>query len=181
MPRHGHVSHLKYFFILFPRRDPHSSDIPPWQYHEYGRTKKYSCFRSPRWKKTGSVGRFNFFFEIWPWLTTQYPPDVEQRCSAPISDHAVGHTVILQIFSVVLFSVFSVVNGFTEIKKTPKCENTLSDHDRIHRHRNLNYTERSVIARHRNFNAPKICKITVHVYVWVLGLWSHAEDCNSKE
>ena len=31
-------------------------------------------------------------------------------------------TVILQIFSVVLFSVFSVVIGFTEIKKTPKCE-----------------------------------------------------------
>ena len=30
------------------------------------------------------------------------------------------HTVILQIFGVVLFSVFSVVDGFTEIKKTPK-------------------------------------------------------------
>ena len=29
-------------------------------------------------------------------------------------------TVILQIFGVVLFSVFSVVNGFTEINKTPK-------------------------------------------------------------
>ena len=29
-------------------------------------------------------------------------------------------TVILQIFGVVLFSVFSVVIGFTEIKKTPK-------------------------------------------------------------
>ena len=29
-------------------------------------------------------------------------------------------TVILQIFGVVLFSVFSVVNGFTKIKKTPK-------------------------------------------------------------
>ena len=31
-------------------------------------------------------------------------------------------TVILQIFGVVLFSVFSVVNGFTEFKKTPKRE-----------------------------------------------------------
>ena len=31
-------------------------------------------------------------------------------------------TVILQISGVVLFSVFSVVNGFTKIKKTPKCE-----------------------------------------------------------
>ena len=41
-------------------------------------------------------------------------------------------TVILQIFSVVLFSIFSVVNGFTEMKKTPKCENTLSDHDSVH-------------------------------------------------
>ena len=29
-------------------------------------------------------------------------------------------TVILQIFGVVLFSIFSVVIGFTEIKKTPK-------------------------------------------------------------
>ena len=29
---------------------------------------------------------------------------------------------ILQIFGVVLFSVFSVVNGFTEIKKAPKWE-----------------------------------------------------------
>ena len=28
--------------------------------------------------------------------------------------------LILQIFGVVLFSVFSVVNGFTEIEKTPK-------------------------------------------------------------
>ena len=60
-------------------------------------------------------------------------------------------TVILQIFSVVLFSVFSVVYGFTEIKKTPKCENTLSDHNSIHGHRNLNYTKRSAIARHRKF------------------------------
>ena len=32
------------------------------------------------------------------------------------------NTVILQIFGVVLFSVFSVVNGFTEFKKTPKRE-----------------------------------------------------------
>ena len=31
-----------------------------------------------------------------------------------------GGTVILQNFGVVLFSVISVVNGFTEIKKTPK-------------------------------------------------------------
>ena len=29
-------------------------------------------------------------------------------------------TVILQIFGVVLFLVFSVVKGFAEIKKTPK-------------------------------------------------------------
>ena len=32
------------------------------------------------------------------------------------------HTVILQIFGVVLFLVISVVNGFTGIKNTPKCE-----------------------------------------------------------
>ena len=71
--------------------------------------------------------------------------------------------VILQIFGVVLFSVFSVVNGFTEIKKTPKCENALSDYDSSHQLRNLNYTERSAVARHRNLNAPKICKVTVSV------------------
>ena len=35
---------------------------------------------------------------------------------------SVQSTVILQVFGVVLFSVFSVVDGFTEIKKTPKCE-----------------------------------------------------------
>ena len=41
-------------------------------------------------------------------------------------------------------------------------KNTFSDHDSIHGHRNLNY-ERSVIARHRNFNSPKMCKITASV------------------
>ena len=35
------------------------------------------------------------------------------------------HTVILQIFGVVLFSIFSVVKGFAEIKKTPKSEKRL--------------------------------------------------------
>ena len=36
--------------------------------------------------------------------------------------YLLGATVILQIFGVVLFSVFSVVIGFTEIKKTPTWE-----------------------------------------------------------
>ena len=67
----------------------------------------------------------------------------------------------LQIFGVVLFSVFSVVIGFTEIKRHLNAKNTLSDHDSIHGHRNLNYTECCTIARHRSSNAPKICKITV--------------------
>ena len=48
------------------------------------------------------------------------------------------------------------------LKRHLKEKNTLSDHDSIHGHRNLNETERSVIARYRNFNAPKICKITVY-------------------
>ena len=47
------------------------------------------------------------------------------------------------------------------LKRHLKEKNTLSDHDSIHGHRNLNENERSVIARYRNFNAPKICKITV--------------------
>ena len=34
-----------------------------------------------------SVLIFFLTFSIWPWLTTQYPPDVEQQCSTPISDH----------------------------------------------------------------------------------------------
>ena len=40
-------------------------------------------------------------------------------------------------------------------------KNTWSDRGSIRGHRNLNCTERSVIAPYRNFNAPKICKITV--------------------
>ena len=36
----------------------------------------------------------------------------------------------------------------------------LSYHGGVHGHRNLYETERSAIARYRNFNAPKICKIT---------------------
>ena len=77
-------------------------------------------------------------------------------------------TVILQIFGVVLFSVFSVVNGFTELKRHLNAKNTLSDHDSIHGHRNLNETERWVIARYRNFNAPNICKITVLLFLCTL-------------
>ena len=48
-----------------------------------------------------------------------------------------------------------------KLKRRLNEKNTLNDHDSIHGHRNLNDTERSAIARHRNFNAPKICKITV--------------------
>ena len=39
--------------------------------------------------KKGRVGRSaqNFFLDqkCWPWLTTQYPPDVEEQCGTPIS------------------------------------------------------------------------------------------------
>ena len=45
-----------------------------------------------------------------------------------------------------------------KLKRHLNAKNTLSDHDSVHEHRN---SERSAIARHRNFNAPKICKITV--------------------
>ena len=48
-----------------------------------------------------------------------------------------------------------------KLKKYLNEKNTLSDHDIIHGHRNLNETKRSAIARYRNFNAPKICKIAV--------------------
>ena len=85
-----------------------------------------------------------------------------QRPNKVLTELHDKNTVILQVFGVVLFSVISVVNDFTEIKNTPKWKkNTLSDHDSIHGHRKLNETERSAIARYRNFNVPKICKITV--------------------
>ena len=69
-------------------------------------------------------------------------------------------TVILHIFGVVFFSVFSVVNcnGFTEIKKTPKCKKHIErsqQHPQTPKFK-LHRIERSVIARHRNFNALKI-------------------------
>ena len=75
---------------------------------------------------------------------------VPKRGSLQDVSLAEPRTLILQTFGVVLFSVFSVVNGFTEIKKTPKVngKSTLSDHGSINRHRNLNVTERSAIARH---------------------------------
>ena len=50
-----------------------------------------------------------------------------------------------------------------KLKRHLNAKKTKSGHDIVHGHRNLNYTERvrSAIARHRNFNAPKFCKITV--------------------
>ena len=48
--------------------------------------------------------------------------DIEPSRFFSTLDARHGYTVILQIFGVVLFSAFSVVNGFTEIKKTPKLE-----------------------------------------------------------
>ena len=51
-----------------------------------------------------------------------------------------------------------------KLKRHLNAKNTLSEHDNISRHRNLNETERSVIVQYRNLNAPKICKITaLHV------------------
>ena len=88
-----------------------------------GCTKNVFCFRSPRWKKTGSVGRFKIFFglKILVMASTQYPPDAEQQCNTPgISDYT--------------FIVF-------------KCRR----------------------------------QWVVDMHVWVCGLWSHAQDCNSKE
>ena len=53
-------------------------------------------------------------------------------------------------------------------KRHLNAKNILNDHDSIHGHRNLIKTERSVIACYRNFNPPKICKITVlfHSTYW---------------
>ena len=67
----------------------------------------------------------------------------------------------LMMLEVLWLYKFSVVNGFTEIKIHLNEKNTLSDHDRIHGHRNLNETERFGIALYQNFNTSKIYKITV--------------------
>ena len=48
-----------------------------------------------------------------------------------------------------------------KLKRHVTEKNTLSNQDSNPGHRKLNETDRSVIARYRNFNAPKICKITV--------------------
>ena len=78
-----------------------------------------------------------------------------------------------------------------KLKRHLNAKNTLSDHDSIHGHRNLNDTERSAIARHRNFNAPKICKITLsaacqykknHIHHWrflTFHFHRHASPCLS--
>ena len=50
---------------------------------------------------------------------------------------------------------------FPKLKRHLNEKNTLIDRGSNHKHRNLNEPERSAIARYRNFNAPKICKITV--------------------
>ena len=59
-----------------------------------------------------------------------------------------------------------MANNFTEYKTTLKGEKwqacTIRDHVGVRGHRNLNFTEWSVISRYQNFNAPKICKITVY-------------------
>ena len=75
-------------------------------------------------------------------------------------------SVILQIFGV-FFSVFLVLPKW---KRHRNAKKALSDHDSIHGHRHLNETERSVIARYWNFNAPKICNITVS-FVWSFTIW----------
>ena len=53
-------------------------------------------------------------------MTGVYACLFEAVCDVTTVPSHLNTTVILQIFSVVLFSVISVVNGFTEIKKTPK-------------------------------------------------------------
>ena len=72
-------------------------------------------------------------------------------------------TLYFYKFSVLFyFQYFRWSMVLPELKRHLNEKNTLKDHDTIHRHQNLNLTERSVIARYRNLNTPKICKFTVH-------------------
>ena len=59
------------------------------------------------WRHTESLGHRIEASHVWTHTDNE---DRDQR----------SYTVILQIFGAVLFSVLSVVKGFTEIKKTPK-------------------------------------------------------------
>ena len=70
-----------------------------------------------------------------------------------------------QLFLWIFYKIFTEDASlflYTMVQKSQKWRKTqIKGASSIHGHRNLNYTERSAIARHRNFNAPKICKITV--------------------
>ena len=66
-----------------------------------------------------------------------------------------------------------------DIKRHLNEKNALSDNDSIHGHRNLNDTERSLVARHRNFNAPKICQLTVDLCIWSCTLSSPLNQKNN--
>ena len=55
-----------------------------------------------------------------------------------------------------IFGIFLWSLVLPKLKRYLNEKNASSDRGSVHGHRNLNKTECSVIARHRNFNVPKI-------------------------
>ena len=133
-----------------------------------------------KWRKSVSSCPSPFVHAVWHWLPRQcwrrltlitILSTSKQNGPQPPPSHYVWKRITKWWYDplvycnftnscAVLFSVFSVVNDFTEIKKTLHI-NTWSDYGRIYGYRNLNSAKRSVIPRYRNFNAPKSCTTTM--------------------
>ena len=108
-----------------------------------------SLWRSTCWVVKHSVRETNWSFR---WLWRLSSVSITEDWALFVRRTFILHVccVILQIFGVVLFSVFSVVNGFAEIKKTPKCKK------HIERSRQHPWTPKFKLHRmHRDRSPPK--------------------------
>ena len=67
------------------------------------------------------TSNFSFSF-LFPFLSLSLSlqPGFRLRLKRTLSIYPMKLTAVLQVFGAVLFSVFTVANGFIEIKKTPK-------------------------------------------------------------
>ena len=94
------------------------------------------------------------------------PPAVETESSSDCTQNTSQTTGAYCNFtnfrcSFIIVQYFGWSMVLPKFKRHLNEKNALRDNDSIHGHRNLNDTEHSVIAHHRNFNVPKICKFTV--------------------
>ena len=101
----------------------------------------------------GLAGRFkkNLGTVIsWPWLTIQYPPDVEQQCSTSISDYT------FTVYSLVQWNWFSGVTGCMKFRciQWRQARETISLQQAV---------QVSLVASER----------VMDIHVWESGLWAH--------